>query len=128
MKKQIFEQFTLKNNITLSKECFEYLADIINSENELNTILMWYKKSFGASSTSLSEIKNLINHKGEKRLFHINNINKCTTTLKDKYHFLKEKVKANITLICNMLDAKLINVFGILYVNKNNEYILEDES
>ncbi|KAI5150912.1 hypothetical protein ENBRE01_1778 [Enteropsectra breve] len=128
MKNYIYSIFTAKNKIRMSKDTLEYIESICAREEDANALLELYKENCSNHIISIEEIKQ-IKEKGR-------DVAKPRYTVKEKrytpqdyiarYEKYKEDLKYPIAAIVSLEEDAQENIFGILYRNKLNRFILED--
>ncbi|EJW05115.1 hypothetical protein EDEG_00785 [Edhazardia aedis USNM 41457] len=130
MKKEIYEIFTIQNNIILNMDSIEKLEQIVTDEATLKEICAKYLQAFGTERCTRENIEKILesNLHLNERYFQIYNLSRNikTNTYSDRYIFIKSKIKEEITPIYNLKENQYCWIFGIYYQKDDHTPVIED--
>ncbi|KAF9762266.1 hypothetical protein NGRA_2134 [Nosema granulosis] len=130
MEKYIFQKFTIENKILLSPDSMDILKKNIKNKTDIDEIVYKYKEVENSSTINIESLRNVI----KKFYAHEEIINfKIIPWVykreqpSGRYNFIKSKIDEPVRQI-HELDQNEADIFGIIYKNKKNIFVIEDES
>jgi hypothetical protein len=129
MDKFIFKKFTIENKILLTPESLNYMVEHIQDKKDVEDILSKYKVE-NNETINLEILKQIIDSHYVKKEVKIDVLpwKYLNQSRIDRYNFLKNLIKDELKLIDDIEEFEQCTIFGVLYNDKNNKLVIEDES
>ena len=128
MKKLIYKVFTKENGIKMNMEVLDHISNKLTDVNSINNFLIAYKSKYTGQTLQLSQVDELLKTKrSEKAFYQVVNFNFKRRNMSTVLEQFKKRESGEITRI-SLLETKISEkIFGVFYLNKMNEPVLEDE-
>ncbi|ORD93471.1 hypothetical protein ECANGB1_2187 [Enterospora canceri] len=130
MKKLIYKMFTKDNGINMNMETLDHISNKLHDTESIRRFLNAFKTRYNCNTLKFSQVDELLDIKNQQRsFFQVNEFKYKKRSFTSNMEFYKTQCTSNvkITNIGLLKQDSPSSIFGCLYRDKSNNWVLEDE-